>query len=571
MYIHTINIYMLKSIFKFLMVSTFFLALAVNTFAQNYELKVFTKDSIHTLELHKISYPKIHKNIESAYAQLDTISYKLSKIGYLQNEFQATLIDSVLNCEFTLHQKTAILRIYYNEKSLNENFLKTIALNTTDSYFEIPFEATENVLKSIVNYYENLGYTFTTVTLTNLLEQQNSLNAQLQVNISNKRTINNVVIKGYPEFPKKYLKHYLGIQPNETFNLGALNELNDLINTIPFVNQIKKPEVLFTKDSTTLYLYLKKKSTSSFDGIIGFSNEEKSKGLTFNGYLDLSLNNILNKGESFSIQWENSQQKNSSLLLNFNTPYLFNSKINFNGSFSIFKQDTSYVNTKGILDLGYELNKNNSAALNFITEKSNLSSINNTANIQNFNKNLVGISYQYYLIEKPVYINRYKFKINTEAYIGNRISNNIKTKQYVFNLFAEYTAHLNFRNAIYIKNSTQILDTKNPFENELFRIGGIHSLRGFDEQSIFTAKYNITNLEYQYNVNNDSYLYTISDFAILNNINTNTTTQLYGLGLGYFLSTKRTILNLSYAVGTNYDASFNINNSKVHIKITYPF
>jgi hypothetical protein len=72
-------------------------------------------------------------------------------------------------------------------------------------------------------------------------------------------------------------------------------------------------------------------------------------------------------------------------------------------------------------------------------------------------------------------------------------------------------------------------------------------------------------------VNTNSYLYTITDIAILNNINTEETTQLYGLGLGYFLNTKNTILNLSYAIGKNYKSSFDLNNSKVHIKITYPF
>lgn len=563
---------MLKSIFKFLILSVLLSLPFVNIFAQNFELNIFSKDSISYKKITAISYNKVHPNKKSIINEIDNVSNEFSKIGYIHNQYNLTEIDSVFYCEFTLHQKIDLIRIFYTQKSMNREFLNEISLNATDTYFDIQFTEVETTLNKIVKYYENLGHTFTNASLNNLVEIENILTAQLELSISQKRTIDHIVVKGYPEFPKKYLKHYLYIKPNSTFNLNSLNELYDVLNTISFVNQIKKPEVLFTKDSTTLYLYLKKKSNSAFDGIIGFSNEGNNSGIKFNGYLDLSLNNILNKGESFNIHWENSQNANTALSLNFSTPYIFNSKINFSGNFSIFKQDTLYINTKGMIDLGYNLNKNNIITLSGNSEKSEISSIQNTTTtIQNFNKKLIGASYIFNIVEKPSYINRYKFRLNTGFLFGNRKNENTKTAQQIFNLFAEYTAHLNFRNAIYIKTTTQILNTTTVFENELFRIGGINSIRGFNEQSIFTPKYNVTNLEYQYKVNDDSYLYTITDFAILNNINTNTTTQLYGVGLGYFLSTKRTILNLSYAVGTDYNTSFNINNSKVHIKITYPF
>ena len=184
---------------------------------------------------------------------------------------------------------------------------------------------------------------------------------------------------------------------------------------------------------------------------------------------------------------------------------------------------------------------------------------------------MLGIKYVFSILENPIYINRYKFYIDAGYLIGNRISDNLKEQQNIFQFLIEYNAQLNTRNAVLIKTSTQYLNTTNPYENELFRIGGVNSIRGFNEQSILTPKYNVTNLEYHFKVNTASYLYTITDFAILNNTNTNKTTQLYGLGIGYYLSTKNTILNLSYAVGTNYEDSFNLNNSKLHIKVTYPF
>ena len=544
----------------------------MNLCAQNFELNIYAKEASNVAIIKSIHYKKQHFTKKESLIQIDSVSNKLSKLGYINNQFKLIETDSLLNCEFTLHKKIELIRVFYPKKAIDKDYLSQLALNVTDKYFDIAFTNIENTLNSIISYFENSGHSFTTIYLSDISEQNQQLTAKLNLNISKKRTINNIVIKGYPEFPKKYLKHYLGIRTNTTFNLNSLNELNERINTIPFTSQIKKPEVLFTKDSTTLYLYLKKKSNSNFDGIIGFSNEEGNGNIKFNGQLELNLNNILNKGESFHINWQNSQKEVSSLELNFSTPYIFNSKINFNGSFSIFKQDTSYVNTKGFIALDYNLNTTNAASIIGNTEKSSLSSTTNTpSNIQNFNKNLLGISYLFNIIEKPIHINRYKFSLRAGMLFGNRTSENIKTQQNIIEFKINYTHHFNLRNAIFIKTTSQILNTKNPLENELFRIGGVNSIRGFNEQSIITQKYNVSNLEYHYTLNNNSYLYTITDFAILNNINTSTTTQLYGLGLGYYLSTKNTILDFSYAVGSNYNTTFNINNSKIHIKVMYPF
>jgi outer membrane protein assembly factor BamA len=539
--------------------------------AQNFELIITTKDSSNYAVIATVLYNKVHLSKKSVAAEIDTVANELAKKGYIHNTFEVTVTDSIYNCTFILNEKIEFIRVYYPGDLLDRAFLNPITLKTTDSYFEIPFSNVEYTLTAIVTYFEELGHSFTNAYLTNLSEQQNLLTATLQIDVSPKRTINNVVVKGYPDFPKKYLKHYLHIKPTTTFNKSSLSNLNDLINTIPFVTQIKQPEVLFTKDSTTLYIYVKKKSNSNFDGIIGFSNEESGK-LRFNGFIDLNLNNVFNKGESFHINWENSQQNNSTLNLSFNAPYIVNSKFNLNGAFEIFRQDSIFLNTNLMLSVGYTLNQHSNIYLTGTNEKSDVTATpSNTYTIESYKKNVLGASYTYKILESPNYINRYKFIVDGGYFIGNRKSDQENTQQNSFQFLIEYMVHFNFRNSLFLKSTTKILNTANPFENELYRIGGINSIRGFNEKSIITQKFNVTNIEYHYLLNPASYIYTISDIAILNNINTNTTQQLYGVGLGYYLHTNSIILDLSYAVGKNYEAPFDLNNSKFHIKVIYPF
>ena len=66
-------------------------------------------------------------------------------------------------------------------------------------------------------------------------------------------------------------------------------------------SEIKKPEILFTKDSTIIYLYLKKEKSNSFEGFLGFSTNQQSNKIELNGNIDLKLISNLNSGEELHL------------------------------------------------------------------------------------------------------------------------------------------------------------------------------------------------------------------------------------------------------------------------------
>ena len=160
-----------------------------------------------------------------------------------------------------------------------------------------------------------------------------------------------------------------------------------------------------------------------------------------------------------------------------------------------------------------------------------------------------------------------KFNTNLTIYTGNRKTDNAITTQTQVNLGAYYLWSLNFKNHIYIESSNAILISDNFLTNELFRIGGVNSIRGFNEESIFASMYTIVNIEYRYSTSISSYLYTISDIGRLENSLENFEQNLYSLGLGYTFNTKLGLLNLSYAIGKLDKLPFDFNNSRLHIKI----
>jgi len=90
-----------------------------------------------------------------------------------------------------------------------------------------------------------------------------------------------------------------------------------------------------------------------------------------------------------------------------------------------------------------------------------------------------------------------------------------------------------------------LLNSDQYFTNELFRIGGVNSIRGFNEQSIFTKNYSYFNFEYRFLASTTSYFYTITDLGF---IKTTENESILGLGLGYLFINNQSKINKSYQI-----------------------
>ena len=84
-------------------------------------------------------------------------------------------------------------------------------------------------------------------------------------------------------------------------DLSEIKNKTTLLQELQFANQIKEPEILFSKDSTILYVYIDKNRSNTFDGFLGFGTNEETSNLELNGYLNLELINNLNPATA--MQW----------------------------------------------------------------------------------------------------------------------------------------------------------------------------------------------------------------------------------------------------------------------------
>ena len=105
------------------------------------------------------------------------------------------------------------------------------------------------------------------------------------------------------------------------------------------------------------------------------------------------------------------------------------------------------------------------------------------------------------------------------------------------------------------------------FENEKYRIGGVNSLRGFDDQSIFTPYYAMANVEYRFLLSKNSYFSTFFNAAMVQDARAGKGSFdfPFGFGAGAAIETKAGIFGISYAMGKQLDNKINFKSAKIHI------
>lgn len=561
---------------------TYFFVLIIYTllssevFSQNLQLNISGETDIETKTIDSLGYQKKHKNFLSIKTEVDSLRKHLNNEGYIENQLIKIkkAKDTIFKATLHLKQKFKAIDIYYSKDVVKTNLLNSISEDVTDTYFSIDISSIENSLSFLNSEIANKGNPFSKLKLSNIKKKDSiSLRADLIViTKERKRSIDDIKIVGYEKFPKSFLKHYLKLKPSQTFDLSEIEKKTEQLNNLRFANQVKAPEVLFQEDSTSLYIYVEKSKSNTFDGFLGFGTNDETNKLEFDGFLNLRLINNLNYGETFSLLYKSDEIDQDTFDASLELPYLFYTPIGINLNLRIFRKDSSFTTIDQKARINYQINALHkvSAGVSNITSN-NLRSDTSVFDLQDYNSNYLSLSYlylkpQFYDILFPIKSNFY-----LETNFGNRTSSNTKTQQSLITLKVFNNFQLNRKNSLYVNVDASNLISDNYFENELLRFGGINSIRGFEENSLFASLFGVLNTEYRYRLSNSIYIHSITDVAYFENKLTNIKEKLFGFGFGFGILTNSGLLKFNYANGKNDNQSFKLSNSKIHISLIANF
>ncbi|MGB0881779.1 MAG: POTRA domain-containing protein [Vicingaceae bacterium] len=550
--------------------------------AQKIDLSIAFNDTL--LKSNKIINYQKEININELNDELSNVLSQLQQQAFLMATLDSIIIDSSYYKTYINLGKTFKWNTLTN-KNIDEEVLSKIGFRDK-LYNNKPFskKQLQNFFRKIILYYENNGHPFASIKLDSTIISNNKLSAQLYLEKNKRYKIDSVLIKGNAKISPQYIKNYIRIKDGDTYNEEAIRKISSRIKELPFVAEEKKWKIIFTEEKSKILLYLKKKQASRFDGILGLLPEEETGKLRLTGDLKLNLINSFHNGEKIEFNWRAIQENTQDLKFNVLYPFLVNTPIGLDYNFKLYKKDTTFIDVGHKIGLRYLLKGNNYFKVFFHNKSSSLLSQAGFANLSAL-PSYADVSSQLYGIEihneKLDYLlnPRKGHQVTISGSSGNKSIKqnpqideklyegvNLKSTLYNAELNANYYIPLSKRSVIKLASKSSYTFNENLFENELLRIGGLHTLRGFDEESIFANLYTIETLEYRYLLEQNSYLYLFFDGAYYESdaLDQFIADRPFGFGTGMSFETKAGIFSISYAVGKQFDNPIEFRSAKIH-------
>jgi hypothetical protein len=537
--------------------------------AQNTYLVIKGNDNFENKTIDSLGYNGKHTSTKSLLEEVNNFSKKTTQTGFLEMQLLESkkTNDSTFQFRYHLGQKNNFIHIYIDS---NSRLKEIVTFSQKTDTLKLLTSEVEAFMNSTLNQLERKGYSLAKLKLINFRNKKNNLYAELAIRTEKIRILDDIIINGYDKFPESHKKNIKGLYRNKVFNQDNLKKIQSDFGKFQFVTQTKYPEILFTQDSTKVYVYLEKAKPNRFDGFIGFNNDNEKK-IVVNGYLDLQLQNILNGGEKISLFWKSDGKNQKTFNVSTEIPYLFKSPLGLKAQLNIFKQDSIFQNTQTGIDLGYYFNYNAKLFLGYQESESNDIQNTNNTQLSDFKNSFLTTHLDYSVFNPDDFLfpdkTRFFFKIGA----GKRNSKQRQNDQFFTNLNISHNFYLDKKNIVNIKSENFYLNSESYVINELYRFGGINSIRGFNENSLQGNLFTSILSEYRYVASPAIYLHTIIDYGYYQDKASKASNSLIGLGLGFGLLTKNGLFNLIYANGSTKEQAIKLSNSIIHISFKSKF
>ncbi|MFM8916180.1 MAG: BamA/TamA family outer membrane protein [Bacteroidota bacterium] len=515
--------------------------------------------------------------------------------GYLEADVVSKECDS-LSC--TIFFRTGPTYVW-NKISLDDE------LKSLPSSAEIRISAIEGkpiapdkikgVSRRLLTYFENNGYPFAAIRYQDVRFEGSKVSATISVIKGDLILMDSIAVSGDCKLSKTYLTNYLSISAGDVYDERLVRRIADRLKELPMVSEIRPFTVAFSQDKCRLTLYLKDKKSSQIDGIIGVQPPSANAGgdakTRVTADVRIRLLSSFGRGELFDFNWKQPSPLTQNLKAKFSYPFLFNTPFGADAGIAIFKQDTTYVDVELEGGAQFILDGGNYLKVFVKDKRSNLVSTDRYKNatvlppFADVRKTLYGAALRKFELDYRLNPRKgYATELSMSA--GNRIVevnsalpealyDSVELKSLQINGEVSASIFLPLANRLVLACQVKGGWTAGEglFENELYRVGGISTIRGFDEESIRAESYAIATTEIRFLLDRNSNLKAFFDQGWYERgADQNYIRDIpFGFGAGISFDSKLGIFSIDYALGSEQGNPILFKSAKVHFGVVNYF
>jgi translocation and assembly module TamA len=444
----------------------------------------------------------------------------------------------------------------------------------------------------ILTEAENQGFPFATVGLDSIRLDGHDIAGRVVLKRGRAVVFDSLQIVGNTKTKKRFLTKYLQIFPNQPFSQQRVAAAAQLLRQLPYVKLRAEPEVRFAKGRARVYLLLDDRPSNQFDAIVGIlpNSNSTQTGVQFTGDVTINLRNIKGGGKQIGLQWRKTDALSQLLDAQYVHPNFFGTPLELAGTFNLYKQTNDFTTVKPRLQLTYPTAQ--AGRISFFAEQRG-SFIDIPADTTVLPANLdsqynsYGLAYAWNGLDDLFFPHR-GYLINFQGSAGTKvISRNarllpelydtiqLRSTQYSLGMRLERYFPVKRAGVLLLRVRGDGLFSPRLYTNDLFRLGGLNSLRGFNENQFYASSYAIATAEFRQFISTDSYVFLFADQAYFrHDVQRDKYDDLpTGLGTGLSFRTAAGMFQFVYSVGQSNFAnqSFGLKSSKIHFGLTSRF
>jgi outer membrane protein assembly factor BamA len=494
-------------------------------------------------------------------------------IGYLNFD-----IDSIV----TYNQH---LIVYYSTG--NRQILRNIHFQSADTITKeysgdfYSTRALESKILDKISSTQNDGYPFASTVISKLVySESDSVDVFIAMNPGPQVMVSGISFTGNRQLSDKFLEKLSGFESPRLYTneIGTGYQRN--LNQSQFLSDVKTNQLIAVGDEYRFLFDVEEIRPSYLDLILGF-DPGASGGDRFIGNGKLTLNNLLSEGSVALLQFNKLPGTETRLKFEYQQIWMNQWPIENTLRMDFHQRDSTYYQVAGSMEISYIFNQLSRPGIFLSYNVLEGNSANTRETVINSRTLTYGISYKY------ENLNRYYSPSDGSVFhvqLGNKFKglnnrpeaalyNSSYNSQFIEFFFQHYFP---FKHKIVLTPRLSGGYSNNPvyFEDDLFRLGGTNSIRGYREDQFRSSAYIWSDFEVRYLLDSPSYFFGFMAYGLeqrptrFGDINSSkTTNMLYSAGIGLSYRIPLGFLKFSYAVSPED----RFNNGKIHFGITNSF
>lgn len=435
------------------------------------------------------------------------------------------------------------------------------------------FKLIDKELSSFINN----GFPFAYVFMDSLNVEGDKLRGTIRVNKGPEIRYDSAKFLSPINTKEVYIYNLLDLSPGEYFRESTYQRIEKQIGRSPFLSLGSPVDVSFRKNGAIVFLDILEQPSNTFQGVLGLQQVNQGRS-TLVGTLDLSIENLFRSGKQLQFNWERFSEESQQLKLSYLHPFFLDSRISPSLGLELLKQDTTFITRRTGVGIETFIGSTTNLALEFERISGSLLSTDieviRTEDIADFERNSYSIGVSDGLagsldalqqdVVWSVGMGAGRKRVNRNLNLPSIFYDTIELESnyYQFDLLTSFQVKWRARQTLFQKVELGGIVNDQPLSNELYRMGGLRSVRGFNEKSIFAQYYALSRLELRSFFEETSYFYLFYDQLIYRR--DDIADSPFGIGLGFVLGTSSGRFSFALAGGQSDGQQLSFSELRAH-------